>query len=67
MESWLCERPVLVNSACKVTKNFAQESQGGLFFGNYFEFEGCVNYIMDNPDFWKLKISVNIILVSFYK
>ena len=29
MESWLCERPVLVNSACKVTKNFAQESQGG--------------------------------------
>ena len=50
MESWLCERPVLVNSACKVTKNFAQESQGGLFFENYFEFEGCVNYIMDNPE-----------------
>lgn len=50
MESWLCERPVLVNDACKVTKNFAQESQGGLYFKDYFEFESCVNYIMEHPD-----------------
>ena len=50
MESWLCERPVLVNSACKVTANFAQESNGGLYFKDYFEFEGAVRYIMDNPE-----------------
>ncbi|MSS64502.1 glycosyltransferase family 4 protein [Velocimicrobium porci] len=45
MESWLCNRPILVNSECAVTKNFVQESNGGLYFANYFEFEGAVKYI----------------------
>lgn len=45
MESWLCGRPVLVNEACKVTSNFVLKSNGGLFFQNYFEFEGAVRYI----------------------
>lgn len=49
MESWLCGRPVLVHEECAVTKNFARESQGGLYFNNYFEFEGCVNYILGHP------------------
>lgn len=49
MESWLCGRPVLVHEECAVTKNFARESQGGLYFNNYFEFEGCVNYILEHP------------------
>ncbi len=46
MESWLCHRPVLVHDECAVTKNFVQESNGGLYFRNYFEFEGCVNYFL---------------------
>ncbi len=50
MESWLCGRPVLVHDACAVTKNFAQESNGGLYFADYFEFEGCVDYILTHPD-----------------
>lgn len=50
MESWLCNRPVLVHDACTVTKNFAIESNGGLYFKDYFEFEGCVNYIRKHPD-----------------
>jgi glycosyltransferase involved in cell wall biosynthesis len=50
MESWLCERPVIVHNKCDVTKNFAHESNAGLYFDNYFEFEGCVDYILDNPD-----------------
>lgn len=45
MESWLCNRPVLVNADCEVTKNFAKVSNGGLYFCNYFEFEGAVKYI----------------------
>lgn len=48
MESWLCERPVLVNDRCAVTKNFVIESNGGLYFKNYFEFEGAVNYILSH-------------------
>lgn len=50
MESWLCRRPVLVHEACEVTKHFAKDSNGGLYFGNYPEFEHCVNYILENPD-----------------
>jgi glycosyltransferase involved in cell wall biosynthesis len=49
MESWLCERPVLVHEGCAVTTNFARESNAGLYFNSYFEFEGCVKYILENP------------------
>ncbi len=48
MESWLCKRPVLVHEDCLVTKNFALESQGGLYFKDYYDFEGCVNYFLEN-------------------
>lgn len=50
MESWLCERPVLVHKECNVTQNFAVASNGGLYFGDYFEFEGAVDYIMEHPE-----------------
>ena len=50
MESWLCGRPVLVHERCAVTKNFATESQGGLYFKDYFEFEGCINYYLEHGD-----------------
>lgn len=49
MESWLSGRPVLVSDECEVTKNFAIESQGGLWFREYFDFEGCLNYYLENP------------------
>ena len=49
MESWLCGRPVLVHAGCPVTRNFASESNGGLYFDNYFEFEGTVRYLLDHP------------------
>lgn len=49
MESWLCHRPVIVYEPCDVTKNFAIESNGGLYFNDYFDFEGCVNYMLTHP------------------
>ena len=45
MESWLCGRPVLVHADCPVTREFVRSASGGLYFRNYLEFEGCVNYI----------------------
>lgn len=42
MESWLARRPVLVNKVCEVTTHFVQESNGGLYFGNYDEFKECI-------------------------
>ena len=50
MESWICERPVLVHEQCEVTKHFAITSHGGLYFDNYFEFEGAVNFYLENPE-----------------
>lgn len=46
MESWLCRRPVLVHACCAVTRDFAVESKGGLYFGSYFEFEGCIERLL---------------------
>lgn len=50
MESWLCNRPVLVNAGCEVTKDFAIKSNGGLYFSDYFEFEGAVCYLENHAD-----------------
>lgn len=50
MESWLCGRPVLVHEDCAVTRNFAADSRGGLYFGNYFEFEGCTEYFLSHRE-----------------
>ena len=49
MESWLCGRPVLVHAGCPVTRDFASSSNGGLYFSDYFEFEGTVRYLLDHP------------------
>lgn len=50
MESWLAERPVIVADQCEVTKNFCRESNGGLWFRDYFEFEETLNYLLNNTD-----------------
>ena len=50
MESWLCGRPVLVHGGCDVTKSFAITSNSGLYFNDYFEFEGCIDYYIKNED-----------------
>jgi len=50
MESWTNKTPVLVNSRCSVTKYFCLESNGGLFFNTYSEFEACLNYFLNNRD-----------------
>jgi len=48
MENWLCQKPVLVNENCAVTKNFASEANGGLYFNDYYEFEACTNYLIEH-------------------
>lgn len=50
MESWLSNRPVLVHEDCAVTKNFVKESQGGLYFSNYYDFDGCINYYLEHKE-----------------
>lgn len=50
MESWLAKRPVVVSEHCAVTTNFAKETNGGLWYMNYAEFRGCVDYLLKNRE-----------------
>jgi glycosyltransferase involved in cell wall biosynthesis len=50
MESWLAKRPVLVSEHCAVTTDFCLESNGGLFYKNYVEFEACTDYLLEHKD-----------------
>ena len=49
MESWLSERPVLVHEDCNVTSDFVKRNNAGLYFRDYFDFEGCLNFYLNNP------------------
>ncbi len=49
LESWLAGRPALVNERCPVTLSHCRLSGGGLWFRDYYEFEECVFYLLENP------------------
>jgi glycosyltransferase involved in cell wall biosynthesis len=49
LQGWLFEVPALVHSHCAVTKAHCDGSNGGLYFKNYFEFEECLNFFLNNP------------------
>lgn len=49
LEAMSLATPVVVNGACAVLKGHCKKSNGALYYRNYFEFEGAVNYILDHP------------------
>lgn len=48
LEAMSLNVPVIVNGKCDVLKGHCIKSNGGLYYYNYFEFEGCINYIKEN-------------------
>jgi glycosyltransferase involved in cell wall biosynthesis len=50
MEAWSQRRPVLVHEHCPVTVTHVRQAQGGLYFANYSDFEGAVEYFLARPD-----------------
>lgn len=58
LEAFSLDVPVLVNEDCEVIKNHCLLSNGGLYYHGYFEFEGCVNYLLEHPDICK-KMGIN--------
>ena len=48
MESWICGRPVLVHDKCAVTQDFVRRANGGLYFNSFYEFKGCIEYLLNN-------------------
>lgn len=49
LEAMSLSVPVVVNGACSVLKGHCLKSGGALYYQNYFEFEGVVNYLLDHP------------------
>lgn len=49
MEAWLCMTPVLVHGGCAVTRDHCVKSSGGLYYTSYDEFEGCLSFLLQNP------------------
>lgn len=48
LEAMTLSVPVLVNGVCDVLKGHCVKSNGGLYYKNYFEFEGALNYMLEN-------------------
>jgi glycosyltransferase involved in cell wall biosynthesis len=48
LEAMTLSIPVIVNGICDVLKGHCVKSNGGLYYKNYFEFEGCINYMLEH-------------------
>jgi glycosyltransferase involved in cell wall biosynthesis len=49
MEAWLADKPVLVHARCPVTLHHAIASNGGLAFGDFYEFAEALTLLLDDP------------------
>lgn len=58
LEAMALHTPVIVNGDCQVLKGHCHKSNGGLYYTNYYEFEGILNWMKDHPEAWK-KIGEN--------
>jgi glycosyltransferase involved in cell wall biosynthesis len=50
LEAMTLSIPVIVNGICDVLKGHCVKSNGGLYYKNYFEFEGCVNFMLTHTN-----------------
>ena len=51
LEAWLAGTPLIAHAAGDVLRELCRETQGGLWFKSYGEFEEIVIGLMDNPEF----------------
>ena len=67
MEAWLAEKPIIVNEKSTVLKGHCEKSNGGLYYSNFDEFEGCVNYLLEHEEERKLMANngKNYVLKNF--
>lgn len=48
LEAMTLSVPVIVNGICEVLKGHCMKSNGGLYYMNYFEFEGILDYVFSH-------------------
>ncbi len=49
LEAWLMDTPVLVNGRCEVLKHQCRQSNGGLYYTSYDEFEYGLSQLLNSP------------------
>lgn len=52
LESLSLGVPIIVNGRCEVLKGHCIKSDAGLYYNNFFEFEGALNYMLEHPDIY---------------
>jgi glycosyltransferase involved in cell wall biosynthesis len=50
LEAMKLRKPVLVNARCTVLKGHCIKSNGGLYYENYEEFEGCLEWLLNEEE-----------------
>jgi len=53
LESMAINIPVIVNAKCEVLKGHCLKSNAGLYYEDYFEFEGIINYLFNHDDVYE--------------
>lgn len=54
LEAMSVETPVIMNGKCDVLKGHCIKSNAGLYYDNFFEFEGCINYMLNNNEQYEI-------------
>jgi len=49
MEAWLSETPALVHGDCDVTRDHVRRSNGGLYYTDFDEFTGALDWLIERP------------------
>ena len=50
MEAWLAGSATLAHADCAVTRDHCLASNGGLFFGDFYEFAEALDLLLDDAD-----------------
>lgn len=50
LESMIYGKPILVNGRCMVLRGHCNRSNAGLYFENYFEFEGALRFLLTHSE-----------------
>jgi glycosyltransferase involved in cell wall biosynthesis len=48
LEAMSLSVPIVVNGRCSVLKGHCIHGNSGLYYRNYYEFEGCINYMLSH-------------------
>ena len=52
LESMALGVPVVINGKCEVVKGHCLKSNAGLYYNDYYEFEGCINFLLAHDDIY---------------